>query len=199
MSRTMFVGQFETSCSGYSERTAKKDLKTMNSKLAKYINGSLVDGDKFCFSCLSPETGLLLVEKLEHMADKGFFRCSFGYSLVDDVEGGMASLLREYKKNRHLDPPSHSDIQHLDEEVSVSEMKELFGILRESNPEQYSLEHNKKIAIDKFRETGQHHSVSQLCSEINPLMAVNPISDVEELEMHGYYELWNTKELDNQT
>ena len=77
-------------------------------------------------------------------------------------------------------------------------MRELFGILRKSNPHKYSLEHNKKIAINKFKETGEHHSVLQLSSEINPVMSVDPTSVVEDLEPFGYYELWSTKELDNQ-
>ena len=76
-------------------------------------------------------------------------------------------------------------------------MKELTNMLKASNPENYSLDYNMTVAIKKLKETGEHHSVLQLSSNINPVMIVENCSVVEEFEMYGYYELWNTKNLTN--
>jgi hypothetical protein len=74
-------------------------------------------------------------------------------------------------------------------------MKDIQDMLKDSNPESYSLDYNMTIAIKKLKETGEHHSVFQLSSNINPVMIVENYSLVEELETYGYYELWNTKGL----
>jgi len=76
-------------------------------------------------------------------------------------------------------------------------VKEITDMLKGSNPKNYSLDHNMTVAIKKLKETGEHHSVLQLSSNINPVMIVESCSLVEELETHGYYELWNTKNLTN--
>jgi len=77
-------------------------------------------------------------------------------------------------------------------------MNELDKLLRSLLPEP-SLDENMNIAIEKFKETGEHHSVYQLCSEINPYMMVKPSSESEELQLHGLYELWNTKSINKKT
>lgn len=77
-------------------------------------------------------------------------------------------------------------------------MNELDKFLRSLLPED-SLDENMTIAIKKFKETGEHHSVYQLSSEINPYMVVKPSSESEELQLYGLYELWNTKTLNKKT
>ena len=77
-------------------------------------------------------------------------------------------------------------------------MNEMNKFLRSLLPED-SLDENMTIAIKKLKETGEHHSVYQLASEINPYMVVEPSSESEELQLYGLNELWNTKTLNKTT
>jgi hypothetical protein len=77
-------------------------------------------------------------------------------------------------------------------------MDELNEFLKAIAPE-HSLDEEMNIAIEKFIETGEHHSVYQLSSDINPYMVVKLSSSSEELELYGLYEIWSTKTLNKTT
>lgn len=77
-------------------------------------------------------------------------------------------------------------------------MNQLDNLLKSLAPS-HSLDENMTVAIKKLKETGEHHSVYQLASEINPYMIVDLSSKAQELELYALYELWSTKTLKSKT
>ena len=77
-------------------------------------------------------------------------------------------------------------------------MNQLDSLLRSLAPN-HSLDENMTVAIKKLKETGEHHSVYQLSSEINPYMIVDLSSKAEELQLYGLYEMWSTETLNKKT
>ncbi len=77
----------------------------------------------------------------------------------------------------------------------MSNTDPLQKVFRGLNPEGYDFESKMNEAIQSMVETGDHHSVYQLSSNIAPFMMVRLSSDKEDLELHGYYEIWSTESI----